>query len=65
MILGEDFEDRDQPDAVIARVRKGRWMTILFDPDGGVRETRWWLTETAANAWLAMRLPVGARILRR
>jgi hypothetical protein len=63
--LGIDGDDREQPDAVIARVRKGRWMTILFDPDGGVRETRWWPTKTAAEAWLGMRLPVGAVIWRR
>jgi hypothetical protein len=40
-------------------------MAILFDRDGGIRETRWWPTKTAAEAWLCKMLPIGAVILRR
>lgn len=53
------------PDAIMARYRKGLWMTILLNQDGSVRETRWWPTKTAANAWFCMRLPMGAVISHR
>jgi hypothetical protein len=66
LLGGTEVEmENDQPDAIMARVRKGRWMTMLLNKDGSVRETRWWPTKTAANAWLCMRLHVGAVIWQR
>ena len=45
-----------QPDAIMQRMRKGRWMTALLCRDGSVHDIRFWPTKTAANAWLCIRL---------
>jgi hypothetical protein len=53
------------PDAVIQRVRKGRWMTYMVRRDGSIHDPLFWPTKTAANAWLCAKLHKRAIILQK
>ena len=44
------------PDAIIQRIRKGRWTTALVTRGWVVHDIRYWPTKSSANAWLCMTL---------
>ena len=46
------FVTRKHNEAIMVKIRRRRWLTMLLNPDGSVQEPYFWLTKTGASAGL-------------